>query len=140
MPGRRDGPTVTFDEKRTKDLKADDVHRTYAQQEANGTLRALMAFNRKQETADEEKELQPMIDAFAKNCGAKPAVTVNWTSMSDADIQELSLSSYCGEPLDTMARMCKDSDEAKKAIGGDREELRLRDGQDDAVRSGGDDA
>jgi hypothetical protein len=38
--------------------------------------------------------------------------------MSDADIQDLSLSSYCGEPLDTMARMCKDSDEAKKAIGG----------------------
>jgi hypothetical protein len=116
VPGRRDGPTVNFDEKRTKELKADELHKIYAKQEADGTLRAMMSFDRKQETADEEKGMQRAIDSFAKHCGAKPAVTVNWASMSDADIQDLSIASYCGEPLEKMANMCKDSDEAKKAI------------------------
>ena len=42
---------------------------------------------------------------------------INWASISDDDIKELSLASYCGEPLDAMGRLCEDSAEAKKTIG-----------------------
>ncbi len=37
-------------------------------------------------------------------------------SFSDDDIKELSIASYCGEPIDTMARLCEDSPEAKRTI------------------------
>jgi hypothetical protein len=116
VPGRRDGPTVQYDEKGTAALNADEVHRAWRKQEADGTLRAIAAFDRKREIAEKEVGIQKAADDVARSCGAVPAVTVDWPSLSDADIQELSLATYCGEPLSTMAAMCRDSEEAKKAI------------------------
>lgn len=116
LPGRRDGPTVHYDEKRSAALNAEEIHRIWRKQEADGTVREIAAFNRKQEAADEEREIRKAADDFAKGCGAAPTLTIEWDSITDADIQDLSLGGYCGEPLETMARMCRDSEEAKKAI------------------------
>jgi hypothetical protein len=118
LPGRRDGPKVRFDDKRTASLKPDDLYAAYKKQEADGTLKALAAFDRKGETAQQEKALQEIVDGFAKACGAKPAVKIDWASMTDADIRELSIASYCGDPLDRMRQMCDDSREARQAIAG----------------------
>ena len=57
-------------------------------------------------------------DTFVRRCGAKLPVTINWASFSDDDIKELSIASYCGEPVETMARLCEDSAEAKRTIAG----------------------
>ena len=115
-PGRRDGGMLKFDEARSKALNADDLYKTHQKQQADGTLQALAAFNRKEETARHEKQLGETSDSFTKRCGYKLPVKINWTSISDDDIKELSLASYCGEPLDAMGRLCEDSAEAKKTI------------------------
>jgi hypothetical protein len=116
VPGRRDGPKLKFDEKRTAALKAEDVYAAHKRQDADGSLKALAAFDRKAESAQQEKKLDDTIASFAKACGGKPAVTVDWATFSDADIRELSISSYCGDPLDRMRQMCEASNEAKQAI------------------------
>jgi hypothetical protein len=116
VPGRRDGGTLKFDEAKSKALNADDVYKTHQKQQADGTLQALSAFSRKDEAARHDKQLAETIDSFAKRCGYKLPVKVNWSSISDDDIKELSLASYCGEPLDAMGRLCEDSPEAKKTI------------------------
>jgi hypothetical protein len=116
-PGRRDGGTLKFDEAKSKALNADDLYKAHQKQQADGTLQALAAFNRKEETARQEKQIGESIDSFIKRCGYKLPVKINWTSISDDDIKELSLASYCGEPLDAMGRLCEDSAEAKKTIG-----------------------
>jgi hypothetical protein len=115
LPGRRD-VSVKYDERKSAALDTGDVYRTYQKQQADGTLKALAAFNRKEETAAHEKQLGETIDTFAKQCGFKLPVTINWASISDADIRELSLASYCGEPIDAMARLCEESREAKRTI------------------------
>lgn len=116
LPGRRD-VTVKYDEGKSAALKTDDVYRAYQKQQADGTLAALAAFNRKEETARHDKQLATETGAdFAKKCGYKLPVTINWTSFSDADIKELSITSYCGDPIDAMARLCDDSPEAKRTI------------------------
>ena len=116
LPGRRD-VTVKYDEARSTALKTDDVYRAYQKQQADGTLAALAAFNRKEETARHEKQLTAETGAdFAKKCGYKLPVTINWASFSDADIKELSITSYCGDAIDAMARLCDDSAEAKRTI------------------------
>ena len=116
LPGRRDTPKVRFDDKRTAALKPDELYAVYGRQQADGTLKALAAFDRKAETAQHEKALLETVEAFAKGCGARPAVKIDWASMSDADLRELSIASYCGEPLDRMRQMCEDSTEARQAI------------------------
>ena len=50
LPGRRD-VTVKYDERKSAELKTDDVYRAYQKQQADGTLKALAAFNRKEENA-----------------------------------------------------------------------------------------
>ena len=115
-PGRRDGGTLKFDEAKSKALNGDDLYKAHQKQQADGTLQALAAFNRKEETARHDKQIGETIDSFAKHCGYKLPVKINWTSISDDDIKELSLASYCGEPLDAMRRLCEDSAEAKKTI------------------------
>ena len=116
VPGRRDSTAVRFDEKRTAALKPDPLYAAYAQQQANGSLKALMAFDRKAEIAQRDREMQESAGGMAKICGSQPAVKVDWTSFSDDDIKEISISSYCGEPLETMRRMCDGSNEAKKTF------------------------
>ncbi len=117
VPGRRDSGTLKFDEAKSKALNADDVYKTHQKQQADGTLQTLSAFNRKEETARQEKQIGETSDSFSKRCGYKLPVKINWSSISDDDIKELSLASYCGDPLDAMGRLCEDSAEAKKTIG-----------------------
>ena len=116
VPGHRDSIGVRFDEKRTAALKPDPLYAAYAQQQADGSLKALMAFDRKAEIAQRDREMQESAGGMAKVCGSQPAVKVDWASFSDDDIKEISISSYCGEPLETMRRMCDGSNEAKKTF------------------------
>ena len=116
VPGRRDSTGLRFDEKKTAALKTDPLYAAYAQQQADGSLKALMAFDRKGETAQRDKELLESAGEVAKLCGSQPAVKVDWASFSDEDIKDLSIASYCGEPLETMRRMCDGSNEAKKTF------------------------
>jgi hypothetical protein len=115
LPGRRD-VTVKFDDRKSAELKTEDVYRAYQKQKGDGTLQALQAFNRNVESARHEKQLAETADLFAKQCGAKLPLKINWASISDDDIKELSLASYCGEPIETMARLCEESPEAKRTI------------------------
>jgi len=115
LPGRRD-VTVKYDERKSAELKPDDVYRAYQKQQADGTLKALAAFNRKEENARHEKQLAETGESFTKQCGYKLPVTVNWASFYDEDVKELSISSYCGDPIEAMARLCEDSAEAKRTI------------------------
>ena len=115
LPGRRD-VTVKYDERKSAELKVDDVYRAYQKQQADGTLKALAAFNRKDETARHEKQLGETVDTFAKRCGYRLPVKLEWASFSDEDLKELSIASYCGEPIDAMARLCEDSAEARRTI------------------------
>jgi hypothetical protein len=118
LPGRRGDLRVVFDEKRTASLKPDAILAAYQKQKNDGTLQTLAAFDRKAEVAQQEKAMQEIVDGFDKSCGAKPAIKIDWSSLSDADIQEISIASFCGEPLDTMRRMCEESKEAKTTIAG----------------------
>jgi hypothetical protein len=115
LPGRRD-VTVKYDERKSAALNTGDLYRAYQKQLADGTLQALAAFNRKEETAAHEKQLGETLDAFGKQCGYKLPAKIDWASFSDADVRELSIASYCGEPVEAMARLCEDSREAKRTI------------------------
>ena len=115
LPGRRD-VTVKYDERKSSELKTEDVYRAYQKQQSDGTLKALAAFNRKEENARHEKQLAETGADFTKKCAYKLPVTINWASFSDDDVKELSISSYCGEPIDAMARLCEDSAEARRTI------------------------
>lgn len=115
-PGLKDGVNVTFDEKRTQALKADEVYALYQKQKADGTLGKLSAFNRKQRETDQEQGLADELKAVNAACGAKLSATVDWKSVSDDVIKKYSISSYCGSPLSALRSLCESAAVARKII------------------------
>jgi hypothetical protein len=115
-PGMKDGLTVTFDEKRTQALKADDVYALYQKQKADGTLGKLAAFNRKEREAGQERELADEVKRLNEACGAKVSAEVDWKSVSDEAIKKYSVSSYCSGPLSALRELCGSAAVARKII------------------------
>ncbi|WP_239469849.1 hypothetical protein [Archangium violaceum] len=115
LPGQRDSLKVSFDEARTKALKAQDVYALHKKQQSDGTLTKLMAFDRKAETAQAEEGLAESVKSMNEACGTSVKVTLDWGRISDDLLKKYSIASYCGTPFESLRRLCE-SAEAKKAI------------------------
>lgn len=115
VPDRREGISLSFDEARTKALKAPEVYALHQKQQADGTLNRFMAFDQKAERAHAEQGLAEGVKSLNEACGTAVVATVDWDSIPDAVLKQYSISSYCGAPLDALGRLCA-SAEAKKAI------------------------
>ena len=137
VPGHRDGIKIWFDEKKTAALKLDPLYAGYAQQQADGSLRALMAFDRKGEIAQHDKEMQADADAVAKICGAKPAVKIDWASFSDDDLKDSVDRQLLRRAARDDAADVRRFDRGEEDLRRAREDFHLHDGEKHAARSGG---
>ncbi len=116
VPGRgRNGISVTFDEARTKALKADEVYALHQKQKADGTLTKLMAFDQKAERAGREQELAESVKSLNAACDTSLTATIDWSTIPDEVLKKYSVSSYCEPPLGELSKLCK-SAEGKKAV------------------------
>jgi len=115
-PGMKDGLNVTFDEKRTQALKADEVYALHQKQKADGSLGKLSAFNRKQREAEQEQGVAEALKLMNQACGAKVSATVDWKSVSDEAIKRYSVSSYCASPLSALQALCESAAVARRII------------------------
>jgi hypothetical protein len=114
VPGRRDIP-VTFDEARTKALKGDEVYALHQKQQADGTLKKLMAFDQKAERAEREQELAESVKSLNAACGTSLTATIDWSTIPDEVLKKYSISGYCEPPLGELSKLCV-SAEGKKAV------------------------
>jgi hypothetical protein len=115
LQGHRDSVAVNWDEAKTKALDGNSLWQRYQQAQKDGSLAALQRFDRKREEKQQEKGIAEVTDGFRKACGSKASLTVAWSSVDDEMVKSLSLSSYCGAPLEAMRRLCE-SAAAKQAI------------------------
>jgi hypothetical protein len=110
--------TVWYDEKGSKKIKAKDLLATHEQQKKAGTLAKLQDFDRPRHQKDAESELNETVEEVKAACGFAPSVTIDWTSVDDTQIKQLSLSSFCGNPLTAMRHVCESSKELRAALPG----------------------
>ncbi|MDY7231416.1 hypothetical protein [Hyalangium rubrum] len=115
VPGRKDGLSVTFDEKRTQALKAEDIYSQHQKQKSDGTLGKLAAFNRKEREDGNQQSFADELKAMNEACGTKVTASIDWKSVSDDVIKKYSIASYCANPLSSLRGLC-DSAAGKKAI------------------------
>jgi len=71
VPGRRDDTPVTFDDARTRALKGEEVYALHQKQKGQGVLTRLMAFDRKGEEAQVERELAGSVKRMNEACGSQ---------------------------------------------------------------------
>jgi hypothetical protein len=114
VPGHRDGITLHYDVAKTAAFKPEPLLALLKVQQRDGANQ--FPYQRKTEIAEQEKQLQTSVDQVRKACGFAPTLQIDWPSISDQDFQQISVSSYCGEPLESMRQMCDDSSEAKRTL------------------------
>ncbi|MCP3104699.1 hypothetical protein LZ198_38125 [Myxococcus sp. K15C18031901] len=116
VPGRGKEIRVSFDEKRTQALKPEEVYKEHQKQDADGTLKKLMAFDRAGESARHDKDFAETLREMNTACGASVAASIDWKSVSDDQLKELSISGYCEPPLESLKQLCDASNVAKKTV------------------------
>lgn len=107
VPGHRDGIVVSYDEKRSQGLKADDLYAQYQKLEKDGTLAKLASFNRPERESRQQEGFTQAVKAMNDACGTSVTATIDWKSVSDEVIKRYSVSSYCGNPLEALQKLCE---------------------------------
>ncbi|WP_246356917.1 hypothetical protein [Pyxidicoccus fallax] len=116
VPGRQQAIRLTYDEKKTQSLKADEVYSQYQKLQKDGTLAKLMAFDRKGEAARHDKAYAEVLHEMNTACGTSVAASIDWSSVTDDHLKELSISSYCEPPLSALKGLCAVSNIAKQTV------------------------
>jgi hypothetical protein len=115
VPGRRDDISVGYDEKRTQELKPEEVYALHQKQSQDGSLAALQAFDRQGEEARHGRAFNAALESMNRACATQVTGTVEWKSVSDDLVKRYSISSFCANPLAALERLCA-SAEAKAVI------------------------
>ncbi len=116
VPGRQRSIRLAFDEKKTAALKPEEVYAQHQKQMGDGTLKKLMAFDRKGEESGHDKEYAQSALEMNNACGTSVAARIDWSSVDEDQLKELSISSYCGAPLTALKELCSASAIAKQTI------------------------
>jgi len=116
VPGRQRSIRLAYDEKKTAALKPEEVYAQHQKQMKDGTLAKLMAFDRKGEESSHNKEFAATLQEMNNACGTSVAARIDWSSINEDQLKELSISSFCGTPLTSLKDLCTASAIAKQTI------------------------
>lgn len=116
VPGRQQSIKLAYDEKRTAALKPEEVYAQHQKQTADGTLQKLMAFDRKGEQAYHDKAYAEVLKDLNTTCGTQVSAAIDWSSVNDEQLKELSISGYCESPLEALKDLCAVSNIAKQTV------------------------
>lgn len=101
------GMPLAYDEEASKQLDTVALYRTHEDQREDGGLEALQRFDRKREQDRHEADLAETQASTRQACGADVAVTIDWSTVDDDLLKELSISGYCEPGLDAMRYLCE---------------------------------
>ncbi|WP_224372519.1 hypothetical protein [Hyalangium versicolor] len=107
VPNRRDGIRVSYDDKRTLALKADDVYSQYEKLKKDGTLTKLSAYNRPERESQQLQGFTEVVKSMNDACGTQVKATIDWKSVTDDIIKRYSIASFCGGPLESLRKLCE---------------------------------
>jgi hypothetical protein len=108
LPGERDEIGLSYSEDQSAAIDAQAIQRLHRAQAERGELEPLQRFDRAGEQRDHEEALASESARIAKTCGTKPLpARIDWKTVSDAQILEYSVSSYCESALGALGRACE---------------------------------
>lgn len=108
VPGSRDGFALAYAEDKSAQVDAVALQRTHQAQTKSGELEALQRFDRAAEQKHNEDALAEASASTGQKCGKAVPVSVVWSSVSDEQLLEKSVSGYCGSVLSALDHLCED--------------------------------
>lgn len=101
------GMQLGYDQKASSELDTVALYRKFEDQRADGTLEALQRFDRQREQRDEETALAEAVASAKEACKTEVAASIDWSTIDDDTLKELSIAGYCEPGLNAMRQLCE---------------------------------
>jgi hypothetical protein len=101
------GMSLAYDQEASTALDTVALYRKYEDQRADGSLAKLQRFDRKREERDEETALAETLASTKEACKTDVAVSIDWSTVDDDTLKDLSISGYCEAGLNAMRHLCE---------------------------------
>ncbi|MCL2714722.1 MAG: hypothetical protein FWD68_09135 [Alphaproteobacteria bacterium] len=111
LPGGnvRDGIQIGYDEEASKKVDLKALADAYDGQVKNGVQDKLARFDRDRAIAKGDAGAREADEQAAKACGVPVKTTIDWGSVTDDQMQRLSIGGFCGTVAEAAQRLCVDS-------------------------------
>lgn len=107
---------VYYDEKESKKVKGEALLRRYEKTKKDGTLAKLEKFNRADREKQQNKYYAEEAAHTEKACGIKLPAAIDWKTVTDDMMKDISIYGYCQAPLDALRWICDKGPEKKAAV------------------------
>lgn len=97
---------LTYDEEGSSAVDAAAIHARHLEQQARGELEPLQRFDRAAEERKEREALAKEVGRTGEACGRSLSADVAWTTVSDAQLLDKSVSGYCDSVLYALRNAC----------------------------------
>jgi len=106
IPGSREGYSLQYAEDKAGSVDTAGIQRQHRAQEQSGELQALQRFDRAAEQKYAQDALAAESRRVSEQCGKPVPVSVRWSSVSDEQLLDKSVSGYCESILSGLHRLC----------------------------------
>jgi hypothetical protein len=96
---------VYYDEKASKAVNTERMAKLYEAHREK--VKALASWNRKERQSQEEQSLLSQLADLNKSCGTAITATIDWATVTDEHLKDLSIHGYCAKPLDALETICR---------------------------------
>ncbi|MFO7786974.1 MAG: hypothetical protein R6W87_04255 [Halospina sp.] len=105
------------DKEESESLDTDELRSTFQQQKNDGVQEQLAAFDREANEEAQKSSLADMDASAADACGSDVTTKVDWSTIDDSKLKELSVAGYCGIVASQMERLCSSDEDFKSTAG-----------------------
>lgn len=97
---------IHYDEKASKQAKPESLAKRHQSQLKDGTIGKLQKFNRADREKAQNKYYADEIKSTEEACGYKIPADIDWKSVTDELLKEISIHGYCSPPLSALRSIC----------------------------------
>lgn len=94
------------DKEESEAVDTEQLLSTYEEQKSQGVQEALAAFDRAGNKEVQQSRISGFDKTASKACGSDVATQVDWESVTDELLMDISISGYCGVVVSQMERLC----------------------------------
>jgi len=108
LPGTQKELDLSFNEKKSKQLKPADLLAAYEKQKNDGLQEKLARFDRNKSVTYNREQLNDTDKEASASCGVPVKTSVDWNAIDDEKLKTLSIHGFCGVVAKNMQRLCRD--------------------------------
>jgi hypothetical protein len=107
IPGAQHGYDLTYVEDKSAQVDGSRIQRAHQALQGSGELAKLQGFDRPANEKEQQDELNEAAQRSAQKCGKPLPIRVGWQTVSEPQLLQWSVSSYCGSILSGLERLCE---------------------------------